>query len=156
MIFNTFLTNFAVCPICTVTVGAGLALSEYLGIDDTVASVWIGGLLASLSMWTINWLQKKNKTFKFFKEITWLAYYILTFVGLYFTEAIFKEGNELWGIDKIILGTIAGTIVFIGASEFYQWMKKKNNNHAHFPFEKVVIPAVSLLITSLIFYFITR
>ena len=32
----------AVCPVCIVAVGAGLGLSEYLGIDDTIAGVWIG------------------------------------------------------------------------------------------------------------------
>lgn len=44
----------AVCPVCTVAVGAGVGFSRYLGIDDTIAGLWIGALIVSVSMWTIN------------------------------------------------------------------------------------------------------
>ncbi len=33
----------AICPICTIAVGAGVGFSRYLGIDDTIAGLWIGG-----------------------------------------------------------------------------------------------------------------
>lgn len=49
----------AACPVCVVAVGAGLGLSEYLGIDDSIAGIWIGGLLIALTIWTINWFNKK-------------------------------------------------------------------------------------------------
>ena len=58
------LNQLAVCPICTVTVGAGLALAERMGVDNLVVSVWIGGLLASLSLWTIDLLKSRQKNFK--------------------------------------------------------------------------------------------
>lgn len=153
---DIFMTNFAVCPICTVTVGAGLALSQQLGIDDSVTSIWIGGLLASISIWTINWLKTKQKTFKYYEIVTWLAYYILTFFGLHLAGSLWMEGNSLLGIDKIILGSIIGTVVFVGASEAYQYLKKRNDGKAHFPFEKIAFPVVGLLISSLILYFITK
>ncbi|MDO4870477.1 MAG: hypothetical protein Q3996_00030 [Candidatus Saccharibacteria bacterium] len=154
-IFNTFDT-FAVCPICTVTVGAGLALAEKIGVDMLVVSVWVGGLLASMTMWSINWLETKQKTFKFYRLVMVLLFYVLTFITLHFTDFLWNEGNTLFGIDKIILGTAAGTAVFIGASQFYQYLKQKNNGHAHFPFEKVVIPIISLVILSIIAYFLTK
>jgi hypothetical protein len=53
----------AVCPVCIVAVGAGLGLSQYLGIDDTISGVWIGGLTAAVAAWTINWFNKKNWSF---------------------------------------------------------------------------------------------
>ena len=34
----------AVCPVCTVAVGAGLGLAEWLGIDDSISGLWIGAL----------------------------------------------------------------------------------------------------------------
>ena len=37
------------------------------------------------------------------------------------------------------------------SSEFYQWMKRKNGGHAHFPFEKVVVPVVALVLVSWVF-----
>lgn len=148
--------TMAVCPICTVTVGAGLALAEKIGVDNLVISVWIGGLLASLTLWTIDWLDRKKKTFKFYREIVTGLYYILTLVSLHLTDFLWNEGNTLFGIDKIVLGIFAGTLVFIGANNLYQYLKFKNNGHAHFPFEKVVIPVASLAVLSLIAYFITK
>lgn len=151
-VFNTF----AVCPICTVTVGAGLALAEKIGVDNLVISVWIGGLLASMTMWSIDWLERKHKTFKFYRLAMVLLFYVLTFVTLHFADFLWNEGNTLFGIDKIVLGTLAGTAVFVAASQFYQYLKAKNNGHAHFPFEKVVIPVVSLAILSVVAYFLTK
>lgn len=155
MIMN-LVNTMAVCPICTVTVGAGLALAEKIGVDNLVISVWIGGLLASLTLWTIDWLDRKKKTFKFYREIVTGLYYILTLVSLHLTDFLWNEGNTLFGIDKIVLGIFAGTLVFIGANNLYQYLKFKNNGHAHFPFEKVVIPVASLAVLSLIAYFITK
>ena len=54
-------------------------------------------------------------------------------------------------IDSFLFTTILGAITFISAMNFYEWMKKKNGGHAHFPFEKVVIPVLSVLIVSLLF-----
>lgn len=150
------INQLAVCPICTVTVGAGLALAERMGVDNLVVSVWIGGLLASLSLWTIDWLKRREKTFKFYQETTWLAVYGLTLVSLHLTNFLWNAGNTLFGIDKIVLGIVVGSLVFVGASDFYQYLKRKNGDRAHFPFEKVVIPVVSLLLTSLLAYVLTK
>ena len=32
----------AICPVCTVAVGAGIGLSRWLGIDDSITGLWIG------------------------------------------------------------------------------------------------------------------
>lgn len=154
--FNIFSTTFAVCPICTAAVGAGLAISKSLGIDDTVFSVWIGGLLASVSLWTVNWLIKKKWTFTGFQALVGLLFYGSAFATLYFTNSLFVTGNTIFGIDKVIFGTLIGSLVFLGASELYQTMKRQNNGKAHFPFEKVVIPVAALALTSLVFYLITK
>lgn len=150
------LKTMAVCPICTVTVGAGLALAEKLGVDNLVMSVWLGGLLASATLWTINWLEKKKFTCKYYQELTTLAFYGLTFVTLHFTDFLWNEGNTLFGIDKIMLGIAAGSLAFWGASRLYQYLKAKNDGKAHFPFEKVVLPVATLLALSTIAYFLTK
>ena len=51
----------AVCPVCTVAVIGGLGLSRWLGIDDAITGIWIGGLIISLSLWFTDWLYKKYK-----------------------------------------------------------------------------------------------
>jgi len=74
----------AVCPVCTITVGAGIGLSRWLGIDDTITGLWIGGLIVSLTIWTIDWLHKKEINFKSMTLLITLGYYALTVLPLYF------------------------------------------------------------------------
>src|SRR3989344_1899336 len=81
----------AVCPICTVAVGAGLGLSRWLGIDDAVSSIWIGGLILSMSFWAIDWLNKKKfKAIQQFSNSTIsvfviIAMYALVLIPLWFS-----------------------------------------------------------------------
>ena len=99
----------AICPVCTVAVGAGLGLSRWLGIDDIISSLWIGGFIISLIMWTNFWLDKKNIQFKYRNYLTGILYYILIILPLYLTGIIGHPFNQLWEIDKIILGIFFGS-----------------------------------------------
>lgn len=149
----------AVCPVCIVAVGAGLGLSQYLGIDDSISGVWIGGLTAGVAAWTINWFNKKkwdfgNKTGR--DIITVIAYYLMVFWPLLNQDLIGHPANKLFGIDKLALGSVLGSLGFTGFSLWYENMKKKNNGHAYFPFQKVAMPFGSLVILSIVFYFLTK
>lgn len=147
---------FAICPICTIAVGAGIGLSRWLGIDDAITGLWIGGLIVSLIIWTITWCQKKKIHFTGLNLIIIVGYYALVLLPLRYHGLIGHPFNVLWGIDKILLGTALGSIVFLAGSLFYFFCKKKNRGKAHFPFEKVVMPIAPLILLSIIFYFITR
>ena len=48
----------AVCPVCTVAVGAGLEGARLLGVDDVITGIWAGGLTLSLFFWTAGWLKR--------------------------------------------------------------------------------------------------
>jgi len=149
----------AICPVCVVAVGAGLGLSEYLGIDDTIASVWIGGLIVAMIAWTINWFNKKNWKFgnKDLRDIlVTIIYYAAVIWPLLSKDLIGHPWNKLFGIDKLALGIAIGSLGFLGATLWYDDIKKKNNGHAHFPFQKVAWPLGALLILSLAFYLLTR
>jgi len=149
----------AICPLCVVAVGAGLGLSEYLGIDDTIAGTWIGGLLVALSAWTIVWFNKKgwslgNKTLRNILII--IIYYAAIICPLFLQGFIGNLTNQLWGMDKLMLGIIIGSLIFWLADNWYLQLKAKNNGRAYFPFQKVVMPLGALLIISFIFYFLTK
>ncbi len=146
----------AFCPVCTVAVGAGLGLARWLRIDDAISGLWIGGLLVSVTIWTINWFGKKNIRFKGIRIITALAYYLIVLVPLYFTDVLFHPLNTFWGMDKILLGVILGSVFFLAGALCYNYLKKKNNGHAHFPFQKIAMPVGTLLILSVVFYFLTK
>lgn len=162
----------AVCPVCTVAVVAGLGISKELGIDDVVSSIWIGGLILSASFWTIDWIEKSKFREKIYKHICkfkcgmtenqalkfWaiLLMYLLVFVPLFFTDAIGIAGNSLWGIDKIILGTSVGSVMFAVGMLVDKSVRKARDGRQLFPFQKVVFPVLSLIIASVVFYLITK
>lgn len=148
--------SFAMCPVCTVGVVAGLGLSRWLGIDDIISGIWIGGLLMSVSAWTENWMRGKKWNFKGSPFIITIAYYAMVVIPLYMKDIIGHPFNTYWGIDKLILGIIFGSFFFFAGALTYKYLKKANGGHAHFPFEKVVLPISPLIILSIIFYFITK
>ncbi len=145
----------AICPLCTVTVVAATGLSRWLGIDDVISGLWIGGVTISMIVWTLDYFGKKNWRFKYDIPVVWLGYYVLIYASLLLGDLVFHPGNILWGIDKLILGVIIGSIFFMAAVYGYEYLKKKNQGKAHFPYEKVAMPVGMLLVLSGIFYFIT-
>lgn len=148
----------AVCPVCVIAVGAGLGLSEYLGIDDTIAGLWIGGLLVAMIIWTITWLNKKNWLFgnKDLRDVlVVILYYGLTLWPLWLKDLIGHPAHRFWGVDKLILGVTVGSLGFLAATIWYNKIKKRRG-HAHFPFQKVAMPVGALTILSFIFYFLTK
>jgi hypothetical protein len=145
-------TAKAICPICVVAIGAGLGLSRWLGVDDAVSSVWIGALLVALIGWTLIEMKKHNWRFPLDTIVISLVYYLLTFIPLYYAGIVGHPLNKIFGIDKIVFGTIVGTIVFLLAYWLHLYLKKKNNGKVFFNYQKVVIPVVVLILTSFIIY----
>ena len=141
-----------VCPVCTIAVGAGVGLCRYLGINDAISGTWIGGLIISLIAWTIDWLNKKNIRFLFRKILVAIFYYAIIIIPLYSWNIMGHPGNKLFGIDKLLAGIIAGSIVFVLSILFNDFLKKRNQGKVYFPFQKVVIPLLFLIITSIIFW----
>jgi len=141
------------CPICTIAVGGGVGLCRYLGIDDLISGAWIGGLLMSLTIWTIIWLNKKRIRFLFRKILVLVFWYGITIYPLYWWGIVGHPENKFWGIDKLIFGIISGSIVFLISVLFHGFLLQKNQGKSFFPFQKVIIPILFLLVLSLIFYY---
>jgi hypothetical protein len=157
----TPLTVSAMCPICTVAAAGGIELSRLLGIDDTITGLWLGGLTVSLIMWTENWMDKKVFHYKG-KQFT------IRFKGRIYVNALIyilllivpfmssSTALHFYGIRRLLFGSIVGASAFWFGGNLYEYMKEKNGGHAHFPFEKVVMPIAPLLLMSVIFYFLTK
>lgn len=140
----------AVCPICTVTVAGGLGLSRWLGIDNAISGIWIGGLILSSSLWLIDWLKKKSPKLiiNHWPLAIILVMYLLVLGPLAWTDLIGHPFNRLWGIDKLIVGTAVGTLAFwagIWADNKIRKIKGKQL----FNYQKIVFPVVFLIIISL-------
>ena len=144
----------AVCPVCIVAVGAGVGLSRWLGIDDLISGIWIGGLTVAFILWTIDWLDKKQIKFLFRKKIIIFLYYFFVLASLQIPGILWHPKNKFLGIDKIIFGIIAGTFIFLASVWLNNFLKKRNGGKVYFAYQKVAIPLASLFIISLIFYII--
>jgi hypothetical protein len=156
MPFVTCSITRTVCPVCTIAVGAGVSFSKWLGIDDTITGIWIGGFAASMIAWTVNFLTKHHIRFYGRKILVTTIYFFLILWPLYYKGFIGNPHNTLWGMDKLLFGIATGTILFTIGAVWYNYLKKRNNGHAYFPFQKIVMPIGMLIIASFIFYFIVR
>lgn len=141
------------CAVCTIAIGASLEIARKLGVDDSVIGVWAGAFLTLLGFWLIKWFDKKGWNFK--GRDFWLIAVSVAMVGfVYVSELDYTPKPILiFYIDPFLFSVLVGMLVLIWSSDFYQWMKRKNGGHAHFPFEKVFVPVAALALASLYFYY---
>lgn len=139
------------CPVCTIAIGAALPITRHLGVPDIVAGIWVGAFLAILGYWIIKIFEKKNWNF-FGRNFIILALSVASIGFIYLGQVKYTPCTYLGflKLDAILFGSIIGALLFIITEKLYDFMKAKNNGHAHFPFEKVVLPIVVLSIASLI------
>jgi hypothetical protein len=145
----------AFCPLCTVAVGAGVGLARWLNVDDTITGLWVGGLLVSVSIWTIEWLQQKKFTFPGMNIIVPTLYYLFVIGPFYSLGIMGHPANTLWGIDKLLVGIIFGSVFFYLGGHSYRIIKARRGK-AHFQFQKVVMPILPLVILTIVFYLLTK
>jgi hypothetical protein len=146
----------AVCPVCTVAVGAGLEGARLLGVDDVITGIWAGGLTLSLFLWTAGWLKKRGVTSAFWQLVVPFVCYYALLGMVYLLPDVHYGMHTLWGIDKFLLGIIVGTVCFWAGARWYVSIKRRNGGHAQFAFQKVVVPISFLLVATLVFWFITK
>lgn len=141
----------AVCPVCTLAVGGGVLLSRYLGVDDLIIGIWVGGLLISLGLWFSTFIKKTILKGQEWVVVAFL--WLSTVIG--FKEAGFI-GNplcRLFGFDKLLLGMIGGSVAFFlgySADIISRKQNKKNPGKVFFPYQKVVLPVVFLVLFTLV------
>ena len=142
------------CAVCTVAIGATLTISRKLGISDNIVAIWSGAFLALVGYWAILWCDKKNIHFFYRNKIIMLLSFSM--IGtLYIKSLIYSPEVVLYifYIDKFLFYSIIGMLIYIYSLKFYSFLKKLNNNKAHFPFEKVFIPLFMLTMISIIVYY---
>lgn len=135
------------CAVCTVAIGATLTISRKLGVCDNAVAVWLGAFLVIMGYWAIKWFDKKNWHF-WGRDIFLMALTFSMIAGLYIHHLSYSPCY--WIFDAFLFWAIIGGLVYIISQKLYEYMKRRNNNHAHFPFEKVVLAIVMLMITSML------
>ena len=145
----------AVCPVCTVAIGAGLEGARLLGVDDVITGLWAGAMTLTMIFWTAKWMAKhkiQNGVWYLMDFVVWYAF----LAALYLTPALTYRANLLWGVDKFMLGTIVGSVAFYIAERFNARLIRNNNGRSLFKFQKVIVPVVILLALSGVFSVIVK
>jgi hypothetical protein len=162
LVFSTWLfllaskNVWAVCPVCTIAVAGGLGISRWLGIDDAVTGIWIGGVIMSSGLWLADWLTSKNWQFKYLKSVSVLSFYLLVIIPLYWGNMIGLAGNSLWGVDKIMLGSSMGLGIFLLGTLIDKWLRSTHDGVVYIYYQKVIIPVFLLSLASYVLYIITN
>lgn len=140
---------YAQCPVCVLTVGGGLLIAKKLGVDDLLAALWISGLNTAISFWFVTYI-KKPKILK--DPLLWtVIMFVSTWLYFYTTKQMYHKGNTFLGIDKVLVGLVVGTAVWLAGIGLDRLSRKLNEGKILFFYQKVIIPLFVLILTTGIF-----
>ena len=146
------------CPLCTAAAGAGVAITRFYGISDLVVGVWFGAFIISTALWANKALPKK---IPFQEQIVSLFAFLITVIPFYSTGFMGAAENKkyfmlpsgsVYGVDALLLGMIAGWIVFEGACYLSSYIKKKKG--LLYPYQTISFILSGLTLASLLFWVI--
>lgn len=146
--------TFAVCPMCTVAIGAGVGFTRYIGIDDTITGLWIGGFIVSSGLWLASFLKNKKLKIPYVEAFSVILMAAFTIITLYLSKFIGVTHNKIFGVEKIIFGMLIGAIVLLFSTRTDAYLRQKNNGKVIIYYQKVIIPVLFLTLTSFLFYLI--
>ena len=133
--------NPACTTLCPLIVGGGLAIAKKLGVKDEVVGVLSGALLAIFGYWMIRFCEKRNWNFPCRNFVLMLL--SVGSIGFVYMGTLTYNPGLHWNllyIDSFLLAALCGATAHIIGVHIYGWLKAKNGGHAHFPFEKVLVP----------------
>jgi len=143
------------CPLCTAGTIIGVGVTRSLGWDDSIIGIFVGAMIVSSALWFNNILKKRNiggNTFLRIGSIT-IATFVLAVLSFYFA-GIFGPANtyRIFGMEKIIFGTISGAIVSFAAFFISNELKRKNEGKVLFNYQTMVLTFGALALNALIFW----
>ncbi len=159
-------TIVAHCPLCTAATGAGIGLARWIGVDDSIVGLFLGAFIISTGLWLDNWLKKKKISIPLQGFLLVFASFLLTIIPLYLTGIIKNFeivrslpelsilGLSIFGIDKMLFGTIIGILAVGYSFSFSNYIKKKNGR-VLFPYQGISFMMITLFILSEIFWILT-
>lgn len=161
VLFYLFLIRYvsAHCPICTAATGTAVITARWFGIDDLIVGTFFGGFLISSTLWFNNILKNRNKGKEFIPYQGWLlilislvsTLFIFYTMGLSETSILIPKFT-IFGVSKLFLGVIIGSIVTLFAFYLHEILRKINENKNYLPFQSIILSLILLLITSVSFY----
>lgn len=147
LFFTSIFSNqvSAHCPLCTAAMVGAVLITRTYGIDDLIVSIFIGGAIISTAYWANNWLKKRHKGMTYLPwqlAILVLATYMSTIYSLMLTKMLGNPMYQIFGIDKLFIGSTLGTLATIFAFWLHDYLRKRNGNKNYLPFQAIVLAFV--------------
>ena len=143
------------CPLCTGATIIGVGITRSLGLDDSIVGVFVGGMIISSAIWINNLLTKKsmrgNKTLR---AISLTVVTSIATLWTFYYAGLFGLGNQyrIFGIERLIFGSLAGGVISLGALGLSSYLKKKNNGKILFSYQTMSLTLFGLAFTAIILW----
>lgn len=140
------------CPLCVAGAAAGITLSRYIGVDDSITGLWMAAFLGAISFWSYSALVRKIKKpdWIILKPALYLAVFASTLWSFYrFNLVVTME--KMYGLDKLTFGIIAGGVAFY-LTDFVNDLIIKIHGKSLFPYQRIVFSLGVILALSVIDY----
>jgi len=140
------------CPLCVAGAGVGLSLSRWIGLDDSIAGLWLATFLGAISLWSYLFLVKKlNKgPMVWLKPTLYLAIFASTLWSFYKFNLVIRM-EKMYGLDKLTFGIVAGGIAFY-LVDIINDLIIKIRGKSLFPYQRIVLSLGTMLVLSVILY----
>lgn len=143
------------CPLCTAATVVGVGITRSLGWDDAIVGVFVGAMVVSSALWVNNILKKKGMGGNDFLRVGSLTVLslVLTILTFYFA-GLFGPANiyRIFGMEKILFGTISGGVVTFAAFFASNVIKSKNNGRVAFSYQTMILTFAAIMLNAIIFW----
>ena len=146
----------AFCPLCVVATGTGVGFFRWLGVDDTIIGLWLGGFTLATTLWLAKELSKKNLQRSFALLLSFCFSYLSLLLLCQRLGFFHYPFHKLWGVNRLLLGILLGSGLMALSPSLDRFLRKQNQGKQFISFQKIVVSLLLLFTTSLIFFFLTR
>ena len=134
------------CPLCTAGAGAGLALSRWLGIDDSITGIWMAAFLGASSLWASNSVKRKFVPKQ--ETVIYFLVFITTIWSFYAFNLVNEHAGLIMGIPKLIFGMLTGGVIFYLIDVLNHTIRHKKEK-VLFPYQPIAFSLGAMLFLSI-------
>lgn len=137
------------CPLCVAGAGAGLTLTRWVGVDDSISGVWLAAFLGAISFWSESLIKRRELRPKL-RPFIFIAIFAATIWSFYKFNLVIRM-SQILGLDKLIFGMVVGGVAFYLVDVVDDYIIKRKGK-VFFPYQRIIVTLGSMLLLSLAIY----
>ena len=141
--------TLAHCPLCVAGAGAGLTLTRWVGVDDSISGVWLAALLGATSFWSESLIKRRELRPKL-RPLIFIGIFAATVWSFYKFNLVIRM-SQILGLDKLIFGMVVGGVAFYLVDVIDDFIIKRKGK-VFFPYQRIIVTLGSMLVLSLAVY----